>query len=451
MKRVLITAIFVLMMIAASLAQTVNNPTKKIAPELLKQDFAVLKDSLQKLHAGLYRYKSNAEMNKVFDHCFARIEHPMNEIEYFNVISYLISSIDDGHTECFLSTEAINYLKENAKWFPVEPLLIGKKAYVKCDAKEFPAGTELLSIDNKPIDEIREQLFQHLPSDGSNQTGKYVKMTTGHDPFFYLYYVVFGEKPAFEVAYKTSAGNKETITLNATNIKNLECPPAPVKITKYLQLDYKHDDIAVMTISTFANDYLAKTNENLATFLAASFKELSAKKTSKLIIDLRENGGGDDTNGSLLYSYLTDKPFSYYASLESNTRKIKDHPNLAIQQPKQNNFKGKVYFLISGKSFSGAAEFASVAQSNARGPFIGEETGGGYYGNTSGSKVAIVLPNTRIRVNIPLNKYVMAVKKAKYKDRGIIPDHIIVPTINDILQNKDVQMDYTLQLAEKPH
>jgi hypothetical protein len=65
--------------------------------------------------------------------------------------------------------------------------------------------------------------------------------------------------------------------------------------------------------------------------------------------------------------------------------------------------------------------------------------------------VAIVLPNTRIRVNIPLNKYVMAVKKTKYKDRGIIPDHIIVPTIDDILQNKDVQMDYTLQLAEKPY
>jgi hypothetical protein len=43
----------------------------------------------------------------------------------------------------------------------------------------------------------------------------------------------------------------------------------------------------------------------------------------------------------------------------------------------------------------------------------------------------------------------MAVKKAKYKDRGTIPDYLIVPSINDIIQHQDVQMDFALKLAAK--
>ena len=58
------------------------------------------------------------------------------------------------------------------------------------------------------------------------------------------------------------------------------------------------------------------------------------------------------------------------------------------------------------------------------------------------------MPNTRIRVNIPLTKYVMAVKKVRYQDRGIIPDYTIIPTMNDYLQHKDVQMDYALKLIK---
>ena len=36
----------------------------------------------------------------------------------------------------------------------------------------------------------------------------------------------------------------------------------------------------------------------------------------RVTIDLRGNGGGRGDYGSLLYSYLTDKPFRYYDSLQ---------------------------------------------------------------------------------------------------------------------------------------
>ncbi len=158
----------------------------------------MLKDSLTSLHAGLYRYKSKQEMDALFEHCYKQLDHQMNEIEYFVIISRLISGIEDGHTECFLPQDVIKTIIANVKIFPLQPKYIGDKAYVPCDTKEFAAGTELVKIDDKPINDIKKQLFQLLSSDGSIETEKYVKINDGHDPFSYLYFIVYGEKFNFK-------------------------------------------------------------------------------------------------------------------------------------------------------------------------------------------------------------------------------------------------------------
>jgi len=390
-------------------------------------------------------------MDALFDSCFGTLSSSMTEIEFFRTTSFLISAFEDGHSQCALPAGIINYFKDSVKMFPLQTRFIDNKAYVPCDTKELEAGTEIISIDNKPMDEIRKQLFRYLPSDGSIQSGKYAKMNDGHDPFCFMYYIIFGEKPAFIVEYKTTAGKRGTTILQACMFKNVECPPNQPKPEKYLQLDYTPNNVAILTIKSFLNNQVSTAKEDFRSFLQSSFTDINNKKSKALVIDLRNNGGGDDELGALLYAYLTDKPFRYFTSIETTTRTFKgfDHPGLAIQKPGDIHFSGTVYFLINGNCFSTTADFCSIAKSNARGKFIGEETGGGYYGNTSGARATIFLPNTKIRVNIPLDKYVNAVKKATYKDRGTIPDYPVTPTISDVIQHKDVQLDYALKLAEK--
>ncbi|HWD88193.1 MAG TPA: S41 family peptidase [Mucilaginibacter sp.] len=414
----------------------------------MQKDFQVLRDSLENIHAGLYRYRTKTEMDKVFNDAYNKLDHPMTETDFFAIVSGVVSNIEDGHTECFLPRDMIKDIIANVKIFPIQPKYIGDKAYVPCDTKEFPAGTEIVTIDGKPVNEIRKQLFGLLSSDGSIETEKYVKVNDGHDPFSFLYYVIYGERPEFKIGYKIPAGQIAEKMIQADLFSNMACQPGRPKVDQYLSLQYMPDGVAVMTIKTFADEYMRQTRENFANFLATAFKELKEKRVTKLIIDLRENGGGEDTNGLLLYRYLADKPFKYYDSLKTTKHIVTDHPNLGLQQPEENRFNGKVEFLTGGKSFSGAAEFSAIAKSNKRGLFIGEETGGGYYGNTSGSKIALELPNSKIRVNIPLTKYVMAVRKTRYKDRGIIPDYTVVLTIDDYLQHKDPQLDMAMKLIK---
>ena len=115
--------------------------------------------------------------------------------------------------------------------------------------------------------------------------------------------------------------------------------------------------------------------------------------------------------------------------------------------PSEWNFNGKVIFIINGLSFSATSYFAGIARSNDRGVFVGEETGGAYYGGSSGEIYRTVLPNSNIRLNIPKDVYANPEKSIGAKDRGVIPDYIVIPSIRDIIKNRDVQLNYALELV----
>lgn len=431
-------------------AQTASE-SKLIAPGLLRQDFKILKDSLQKLHAGLNTYKTKEQMAELFNNCEAKLNAPMTLTKFYSLVRYLVSGIEDGHTSAFLPPDFNRNLINNVKLFPLIVRFIGSKAYTTCDSEGLAAGTEITAIDAHPINQLRKELFTYIQSDGQSQGGKYAELNNGDSPLLYLYYLVYGEKSAFDIWFKAADGKIENTHIDAKQFKDIACHPTPVPVTQYLKLAYQPGDVAIMTIKSFFNEKLDITRENLTDFLQKSFKELDEKHIKKLIIDLRDNTGGNDGNGALLISYLTAKPFRYYSSIETTTRKFetKDHDQLAIQQPHEDNFKGPVFLLINGKSFSATTDVCGIARQFANVKFIGEETGGGYYGNTSGARTTLYLPNTQIKVNIPLWKYNTAVKPLKYRDRGIIPDYPVTPTITDYIEHKDVQMDYALKLLKQ--
>jgi C-terminal processing protease CtpA/Prc len=115
------------------------------------------------------------------------------------------------------------------------------------------------------------------------------------------------------------------------------------------------------------------------------------------------------------------------------------------QEGRPDRFGGKVYLLIDGGSGSSTSEFAAVAHYNGRATAIGEETGGTYYGNNSGTMPTLTLPNSGVMVVVPLFQFVMAVSGVP-NDRGIMPDHPVTPTVADFVSGVDTELEYTLAL-----
>lgn len=432
-------------------SDTLTGNLKPINPELLAMDFLIFRNYLQAEHAGLYRYKTKEQMEKLFDEGLLSIKEPMSKLEFGKKIMYLISQIQDGHTGTNLSSLIFNTYKDEAKLFPLFLYFDEKQAFVRCAKPDgLPIGTEILSIDGIPIKSIKQKLFAYLPSDGQIQTKK--RHTLNNGSFAFLYNLVFGNKNSFLISYKNLKGSIKTVHIKATFAKDFDCELNNQNVAaKDLQLKYLQKDIALLTIRSFDQGRLNRAKLNFKTFLANAFKELETQKTEKLIIDLRGNAGGLDEYGPLLYSYLTQQPFKYLASVyeAGNQNPLTNNPLLKIQQAQATGFTGKVAFLIDGLSFSTTADFCAIAKSNHRGLFVGEETAGAYYGNNSGQTIKIELPNSKIQIIIPKFRYTNAVKKTKYKDRGTLPDYPIIPGINDLIKNRDVQLERAIALLEK--
>lgn len=423
--------------------------TKFFSVEKLKEDFKIFRESLQERHAGLYRYKNKKELDKVFDNCLAKIDHPMTLLEFGKTITYLISSIEDGHTGTNLPPLLMDYIGKNRKIFPAYVSFISNQAFVLCsEEKELPAGIEILSINNEPIQKIKEQLFRDLPSDGKITTKKQQVLGNGTFPFIYSW--IYGEKDTFKLICKTKEGEIKTLDIISDSLSDFDCENRKsVDDTKYLEFRYVNNNVALLTIKTFDKRRL-NSGQNFGEFLNSVFEKLNLLSINNLIIDLRGNAGEDAEYGALLYSYLTSKRFGYFSSKTSTKENVtyKKNPLLWLQKPQNNNYQGKAYFLIDGLSFSTTADFCAIAKSNNRGIFIGEETGGAYYGNTSGQIKKVQLSNTNIEIKIPKFKYVNSVKKTRYRDRGVISDYTIRQNTDDLLRHNDVQLNLAIKLAE---
>jgi C-terminal processing protease CtpA/Prc len=221
-------------------------------------------------------------------------------------------------------------------------------------------------------------------------------------------------------------------------------------------------DAAILTVRTFYLPIIEANGQNYDDFFNASFNQLIRENVQHLIIDLRNNHGGTDPVAMSLLSHLHDSLLYYYRKrssiLKPDAKHVKKNnvyeiigrgPWTGKIRPARNIYKGKVYVLMNGYCVSAAAEFIGHLKNLNRAVFIGEETGGNPVIFTGGVSLPVELPHTRITGTIPLQLVEMNVS-LKNSGHGVMPDYNVVPSIDDILHERDIQMEFALQLIHHP-
>jgi C-terminal processing protease CtpA/Prc len=224
---------------------------------------------------------------------------------------------------------------------------------------------------------------------------------------------------------------------------------------------------AFIHLSTF-------TEGSLRSFFRQSFKAIQKQHIAHVVIDLRENGGGNVSKSILLTQYLSDHPFKVGDSIVAISRKFKYgryiHPwfdywtamnffshktkdglvhfsryETKLYQPNTRyHFNGHVTLLQGGLSFSATTMFIAGLKGQKNVTLVGEETGGGYYGNSAMYIPTIKLPHTGLRISLPMYRLVMDTTRPK--GHGIIPDIEIPPSSVAIKNGVDLKMQRIREL-----
>jgi hypothetical protein len=75
---------------------------------------------------------------------------------------------------------------------------------------------------------------------------------------------------------------------------------------------------------------------------------------------------------------------------------------------------------------------------------VGEETGGGAYGNSGFMIPDVLLPNTKMKFRLPLFRMVANAKSEK-TGRGIYPEIPAIPTVSTIRKGVDIKTETVLE------
>ena len=463
-----------------SLAQTQTSKFafQKFSADTVKSTIDEWTKELSIKHPGFYRYNSKEDFNKYIDSIKSTIKDSLTEMESFLKLKPIITKIHCLHSGISLPKEYKEYLNQQPNLFPFQVYFTDNKAYVVKNysaTTSILAGDEILSINGQGIDKITAQLLSLIPSDGYNLTMKYRTLYLQ----FPSWYRSIDLSENFTTIIKQNNIEK-TYQIKGAKFNDIVQDGFLREPTRTKQLEFKiENNIGFLTIHSFAQTDIKKTKQDFKEFIEQAFTEIKTNKLQNLIVDLRDNTGGSDPYAAYFTSYFFDKPFRYWDRIEVPEAIAKEIKSAALklfyrkpiqkdsvwlwqkgrhtnefdfyeeQKPAKNNYKGNTYVLINGFCMSSCADVAAILSYNKKAIFIGEETGGGYQGNTSG-----MIPTSKVQpfdftLTVPLQKYFNSVDPLKNIGRGTMPDYTVNMTINEVLKGEDKELQTTIDLIKR--
>lgn len=451
---------------------------KKYSVKQVLEDIDYTEKYLIKFHPDPFKYISNDSLHAFVLRQKAKIDTPQTEMQIRFCIKRIVAKIGCGHTDVAASKKYTKAIKKINR--PILPLNVfvtdSNRLFVLNNLSSdttIKPGDEIISIDKYSVPAILKRIYSITTSDGYNET--YKKQSTRYNSFKYYYSFCYGFKLDYVAKIKHQNSNISVCNLKAiSTLKDTLIFPYTdtvhyLKKTKnYNYRIIKNDkSIAVIGINGFKG-------RNWRGFFRKTFKDIKRKNVGNLVVDLRDNGGGQINLGLNFLSYLIDKKIVLPFDKKINSTAF--HPKYKmgfgnrvipvifslkpperfkngklrhyfIKFPKRKKqFKGQIYVLTNGKSFSMSSVVASYLKYKSNAIVIGEETGGNIAGSNAVISGKLFLPNTDIQIFIPLY-HLYHDLDLKNEGRGLMPDYPTHYRKEDVLKGTDVDLNKVYELV----
>jgi hypothetical protein len=471
------------------------NVHKKYAPSQIQYDFSLLQKILEREHPSTYWHTPKPLMDSIFTTAKTLLNDSLTEFEFRKIVAQVVSNVKCGHTSVrgskgfdkWLSTANLSYFPFGMRVFS-DTMIATYNLYRKDTL--IPRGSIIQSINGINSNTIMQHMYSFISTDGDANNFKNLRISNNF-PFYYL--MAMDSAKTYNVQYLDSVGNSKEIKFTHFKrpppdttktpkpkvvIPKVVVPKVVVKKPTKEQRRQLIRKINIDTVNSTAVLILTSfSGGKQQQFFKTAFANLQKLQIKNLVIDVRNNGGGLVANATALSKYFITKKTTIADSVYTNKRMSKYNKYIKrrfwfglstyfftnkkndgnyhfgwfsrkkIKPKKHHHFDGKVYAITGGYSFSATTLFLHYIQPLANVTTVGETTGGSAYGNTAIYIPDLTLPNTKIKVRMPMFRLVMN-KNATTLGQGIAPQIYVPPTPLTMKKGNDNKLEKVLELIK---
>lgn len=400
--------LFRLLIIGMLASTAVHAAEPPFTVEQLQQDMAFIRRTIAEIHPQPESSIPREQLDAVLDTARQGLSVPMGRDEAWRVLARLNAAFADGHfavVQPDWRNQAERFQASGGAFFPFEvqvtpegELFVRSELGGKASAL---AGRRIERINGVPVAQIAPTLLQLAHGDTPQFRAEILSRR-----WWFFYWKHYGAPTRFTLSLEG-----KPLTLSASRSR-----PESVVGVRASDFDevFRFELLGKRTALLTINQFLWPDPDKFYAFTAAAFARMREAGTTTLVIDVRENGGGDDElwkRGVL--PYLATTPYrhtsAYIKKVLPGRGSATEREGDIIQagyekwdQPEPDNplrFGGRVYVLVGGMTYSSAVLFSNVMQDFKFGKLVG--TGGYARTRQSGGLQVRKLPHTGLELLVP--------------------------------------------------
>ncbi len=486
-----------------------TNAQQKLTITQQQQDFTIFKTSLQEMHSGLNWFITKERFKILYDSIYNSLSDNAETEQFYLKVRYAMAALKHGHDGMNMTNAEsginfkMNSMPKSRKHLPFVLKFLDKKLYIvnNCSSnKAIVNGSEILSINGKSTTELSNEFCNYIFANGRNTSFKYQVLGTYYQ-FQYLLQALYPNEE-YEIEFKPYNKKIKIKTTVQTELPQTIADTykkqtgkdigAWDNLIEYKQIDAKLK-LGYLKFETFSAFRVEKDSIKFASLFEKLFAEIKKDKIENLIVDIRNNEGGDD-NWQVATSYFRAIPIDSTAGLayvqsdkftqikyveqtEQNKQLLmafQYNPYALIDKLPDGRFKlktqytehdtkgkplmpnsynGKVFLLQNGLTFSAGFAFAGkmkhlIQKDKGDIKVIGEDNGDDMDAGvgSGGWSLNVLLPNSKIKVTVPITG------GGTDKPYTIPPvnflDYKVIPTIKDKINGVDTEIEFVKKLIK---
>jgi hypothetical protein len=372
-----------------------------------REDLEIYKSGLEQKHINLYHSVKEKDFNKQW----SNLHDMLGSLKDFEIILELMRltrCIKDGHT-------AVSLRNITTHHFPFELEQVEGEWFVVKTLKEHQniLFSKLQSINGIPVQEVAlkvSEVAQFVENEFSlnERTGQYLPMA---ELLFHLDVIskektaVFGfidkdnieiqkTLTAIETPFAPAQNNNSEVSLSIPEIKDPVSKNPDIWYTPILDTEALYINFT----SYPGFEEMQLIGEQLVSYIEKN-------QIKQVLIDMRENGGGDLYVGTVL---------AYALNLSDTI-----------------DWENGVYVLTGNKTFSAATSNAALFKQLLNARIVGEPTGSNPNGYQDMD--TFVLPNSKLTITYSKRHF----RLGDHEGKALFPDILISQNTEDLYQSKD--------------